>query len=204
MLFLIIPPTAFFLNMGKAGKTYTTFNRVRLSLFTRSYTHYYISHYLKTKYKINDKLTPKELRKKYFDKRAIPEISRLAKVLNLSYTLLWKSIIINKYYKISKNENDNEKVVIYFSIENEIIELFKQKQNKSDYFDPDYEAEFAIHSVAIERAVGNILGDMDDDFTFELHSQELRSKYTYWYYKVTYKYKLPTMRITPFILRLIS
>ena len=193
-----------FPSMGKAGKTYTTFNRVRLSLFTRSYAHYYISHFLKTKYEINDRLTPKVLRKKYFDKRAIPEISRLAKVLNLSYTLLWKSIIFNKYYKISKNEKNNEKIEIYLSIETEIIEVFKEKQNKSDYYDPDYESEFALLSVAVERAVGNKLGDMDDDFAFELHSDELRKKYAYWYYKITYKYKLPTIRITPFILRLIS
>ena len=190
--------------MGKAGKTYTTFNLARLSLFTRSYAHYYISHYLKTKYKINERLNPKEIRQKYFDKRAIPEISRLAKVLNLSYTLLWKSIILNKYYKISKNEKNNEKIEIYLSIENEIIEVFKEKQNKSDYFDPDYESEFAILSVAIERAVGNKLGDMDDDFAFEFLLEELRKKYNYWYYKVACKYKLPTMRITPFILRLIS
>src|SRR5579862_7998511 len=108
--------------MGKAGKTYTTINRVRLSLFTRSYAHYYISQYLKSKYEIDDKLTPKMLRKKYFDKHAIPEISRLAKVLNLSYTLLWKSIILNKHYAINKNDKSNERVEIYLSIENEIIE----------------------------------------------------------------------------------
>lgn len=60
--------------MGRARK-YTIFNKTRLVLFTHSYACYAITYYIKTRYKINDKLTPIELRKKYFNKRIIPEIS---------------------------------------------------------------------------------------------------------------------------------
>jgi hypothetical protein len=190
--------------MRKAGKTYITFNKIRLALFVHSYAHFAVTHFLIKKYKINDRLSPKELRKLYYNKYNIPEISRLAKTLNFKYSLLWQSLILDKNQALNKKIKDNEMVEIYLSIENEIIQLAKQKQKKSDYFDPDYESDYAILSVAIERAVGNKLGDMDDDFAFELHEEELRKKYTYWYYKIAYKYKLPTIRITPFILRLIS
>jgi len=190
--------------MRKAGKTYITFNKIRLALFVRSYTHFAIRNYLVTKYKINNKLSPKNLRKQYFNKHAIPDISRHSKVLNLSYAELWKSILLNKTKTVNKKIIDKEKIHVFLAIEHEIIQLAIQKQNKSDYFDPDYESDFALLNVAIERAVGNVLNDIEDDFYFTHQSEELKRKYTYLYYKIAHKYKLPTLRITPFILRLIS
>lgn len=190
--------------MRRAGTTYTTFNKVRLALFTRSYAHQYISCYLKAKYKINDKLSSKELHKAYFGKRSIPEVQRLAKVLNFNYALLWNSILLDKNQVISKKLSDKDRLDVFLSIENEIKTLAKQKQNKSDYFDPDYDTEFALLSVAIERAVGNALQDIEDDALFDQQSETLKMKYSYWYYKMAYKYKLPTIRITPFIMRLIT
>lgn len=71
--------------MGRVEE-YTTFNRTRLALFTRSYACYFITQYLKVKYKIDDTLTSRDLRKWYFDKRAIPEISRLARAINFDYS----------------------------------------------------------------------------------------------------------------------
>ncbi|MEK7570884.1 MAG: hypothetical protein AAB553_01300 [Patescibacteria group bacterium] len=189
-----------------AGKTYTTFNKIRFVLFTRSYAHYFITQYINNKYKINDRLPAKTLQKKYFNKYAVPEISRLAKILNFKYHLLWKSIILNDKPSLSKKVSEKEKVEIYLSVEDEITQLFiqKQKQHESDYVDPDYEGEFALLSMAVERAVGDVLDDIEDDFLFSQKSEELKRKYIYLYYKIAYKYKLPTLRITPFILRLIS
>ena len=114
--------------MIKAGKTYTTFNKVRLTLFVRSYTFYSITHYLRTKYKIDSKLKSKELRKKYFNKHVLPEITRLARVLNLNYKLLWQSIILNKNKPIGKRIFDKEGVKIYLSIENELIMVVMAKR----------------------------------------------------------------------------
>lgn len=189
-----------------AVKTYTTFKKTRFVLFTRSYTHYFISQYIKTKYKINDRLPAKTLQKKYFNKYVIPEISRLAKVLNFKYPALWKSIILNDKPSLSKKITDKEKVELFLSIENELTQLFmqKQKHQESDYFDPDYEGEVALLSVAIERAIGDTLNDIEDDFTFATQSEELRRKYMYLYYKMAYRYKLPTLRITPFVVRMIT
>ena len=189
--------------MKRAGKTYTTFNRVRLSLFIRSYACYTITYYLWRKYKIKTTAKPKELHEKY-SRHALPEISRLAKVLNVNYANLWDAIILDKKRRISKKVADDEQIRAYFSIEEELISLVKAKQRKSDYTDPDYEDEWGVLTTAIERAIGDALCDVDDDYLFEQQSAELKRKYVHSYYKVACRYKLPTMRIVPFVMRLIK
>lgn len=189
--------------MGKAGKTYTTFNKIRLALFIRSYAFYTITNYLRIKYKIEKKLKPKELRKKY-SKYALPEVSRLARTLNLNYGSLWEAIILNKNQSMDRKTGDEKRVKLYLSVEGELISLVKAKQRQSDYTDPDYEEEFGLLTMAIERAIGNALYGVDDDLAFEQQFRELKKKYLYLYYKTAYKYKLPTLRITPFVLRLIK
>ena len=106
--------------MGRSGTTYTTFNRIRLALFIRSYAHHYVALYVGRKYKINSKLTPKELRTKYYDKHAIPEISRLCKVLNLNYASLWKSILLEKN-ALTKKMKEKDKIDVFLGIEQEIL-----------------------------------------------------------------------------------
>lgn len=190
--------------MGKVGK-YTTFNKARLALFTRSYACYIITEYLKAKYKIDNKLTQKELRKKYFSKRVIPEISKLARTLNFEYKLLWQALLFNKNPSLGKKLASFEGIRFYLAVESELVTLATSKRNRSRaFFDPDYENESAMLSIAVERATGNILNDLEDDFVFERQQMELQKVYLRWYYKIAYKYKLPTTRIVPFVLRLIS
>lgn len=186
-------------------KSRLTSKKIRLILFARSYTNYRISQEIRRKYKLNSKLTPKELRKKYVRKRSIPEIARLSQALNLAYKPLWGSLLLNKTPPLNKKMPDSEKIKAYLAIERELILLSETKKNKSSqFFDPDYDKEFAILSIAIERAVGNKLIDIDDDSAFG-HQQEILQKlYLRWYYKVAWKYKLPTTRIVPFVLRLIN
>lgn len=150
--------------MGRARK-YTTYNKVRLALFTHSYGCYSIAKYIWSKYKINNKLTQSELRKKYFDKRAIPEISKLSHSLNLDYRPLWQAILLNKKPPLSKNITGSDGIRFYLAIEEELIALAESKRHRSrDFFDPDYENEFAVLSIAIERAAGSFLNDIEDDF----------------------------------------
>lgn len=78
------------------------------------------------------------------------------------------------------------------------------KDNKSYFKDSDYEKELALLSLAIERVVGNNLKNIEDDSLFKQQLEDFKRKYAYWYYKTAYKYKLPTIRIVPFLLRLIS
>ena len=150
-------------------------------------------------------MTPRELRKKYLKKRAIPEIARLSYALNLAYKPLWESLILGKTPALSKKMPDREKIRVYLVIESEWIALSNAKISKSSsFFDPDYQDESAILSIAIERAVGNKLVNIEDDSVFN-HQQEILQKlYLRWYYKVAWKYKLPTTRIVPFVLRLIT
>jgi hypothetical protein len=185
-------------------KTCITFKKIRLALFLNSYAYYRISQSIREKYKFDNKLEQKELRRKYFNKKVIPEISRLSRVLNLPHKPLWESIVLDKTFPFNKKIPDKEKIRVYLSIESELIKLVIAKQNKSDYVDPDYEIELALLSIAIERAVGNALKDVEDDFDFAKQSEKLKRRYIYWYYGVAYKYKLPTTRIIPFILRLIK
>lgn len=190
--------------MGRAGK-YITFNKVRLALFTHSYVCYFIAHYLKAKYKIDDNLPSRELRKKYFKKRAIPEISRLSRTLNFEYPFLWQALLLNKKLSLGKKLSSLEGIRFYLAIETELITLALSKQKRSsDFFDPDYENESAMLGIAIERVTGNLLNDIDDDIIFDRQLEELQKIYLKWYYKIANKYKLPTTRIVPFILRLIS
>jgi len=175
--------------MADRSKTRLTFKKIRLALFLRSYAFYRIS---------------TELREKYSGKKVIPEISRLSHTLNLSYKPLWKAVILEKFQPLSKRVPDKEKIKIYLAIESELISLTIARNNKSYLKDSDYEEEFALLSIAIERAAGNSLKDIEDDFLFKGRIEELKRKYQYWYYKTAYKYKLPTIRIAPFILRLIA
>lgn len=191
--------------MGRAGKKYTTYNRVRLFLFIHSYAGHTISYRIRTKYKINIKLETKELQRRYFNKKTIPEISRLSRVLNFDYQLLWQSLILNKNHSLNRHLINKDGMKIYLSIENELVALAMAKQKKSNpFFDPDYENEFAILSVTVERAAGNALCDIENDFVFEQQLTDLRRIYRKWYYKTAYRYKLPTPRILAFLLRLID
>jgi hypothetical protein len=190
--------------MAGIVKTRITFKKIRLALFLNSYACYRISQSIKEKYKFDGKLEPKELRRRYFNKKTVPEISRLSRALNLSYKPLWESIVLDKTSSLSKKIPDKEKIRVYLSIENELIKLVIAKQNKSGYTNPDYELELALLSIAIERSVGNNLIDITNDSLFDQQFEILQKQYLRWYYKVAYTYKLPTTRIVPFILRLIS
>ena len=185
-------------------KSRLTFKKIRLSLFLRSYAYYRISQGIKENYKFDSKLKPKELRKKYFNKKAVPEISRLSRALNLPHKPLWESVLLDKPFPLVNKMPDRERIKIYISIEQELISLSIAKQSRSDYTDPDYDFEFAFLSIAIERAVGTRLINIRNDSVFDNQLEILQKLYRGWYYKVAWKYKLPTTRIVPFVWRLIS
>ncbi len=191
--------------MAEQIKARLTLKKVRLTLFVRSYANYRITQGIKKKYKLDSKLTGRELRKQYFKKNAIPEIGKLSRALNLDYKPLWESIVLEKIPSFNQKMPDREKISVYLAIENELVTLYAAKINRSSYFfNPDYDDESALLSIAIERAVGNKLVNIDNDTIFEHQREVLQKLYLRWYYKVAWKYKLPTTRIVPFVLRLIT
>lgn len=185
-------------------KSRLTFKKVRLSLFIRSYPFYRISQGIREKYKFDNKLKLKELRKKYFNKKAIPEISRLSRALNLPYKPLWEVIVLDKTFSFTKKMPDKDRLRVYLSIEQELINLAIMKKKRTCYTDPDYDYEFKILSLAIERTVGNRLINVKNDSVFDHQFGVLQKLYLRWYYKIAWKYKLPTTRIVPFVWRLIN
>jgi len=189
--------------MDTAGKKkYNTFCKTRLNLFVRSYIGYFIQNYLKTKYKIDGNLTKSQLRQQFSNKRAIPEVSRLSKMLIMDYQQLWQFILLGKNRKLNSKVNSQLKIKAYLAIESEIITLKIERQDKENIVHEDYER--ALLSPAMERAAGNNLKKIKDDQVFERQLEELRRRYQRWYYEIAHEYKLPTLVNLPFIVRLIS
>jgi hypothetical protein len=175
---------------GKRKRTYDTYHRIRLALFVRSYVGYSIANHLRIKYKIDDKLTKSQLHQKFSNKRAIPEISKLSKVLIMDYQQLWQFMVLGKSKKLNTKVNSQMKIKAYLAIEKEIITLKTERQDKENIIHEDYER--ALLSPALERAAGNNLNKIKDDQVFEIQLEELRKRYQRWYYDIAHEYKLPT------------
>ena len=176
--------------MVSYSKRRVTYNKVRLSLFLRSYSAHTILNRFKNKpnYRV---------------------VGRLGKVLNLDIHLLNKFFIFGKYpsglpklNSLTKYLVPKERMLVHLEIEREIINLTLEKQDKESISLEDYDK--AILEPAIERVAGNHLCKIQDDREFEEKLVPLKTKLKTYYYFVACKYKLPTPRITPFILRIIS
>jgi hypothetical protein len=174
------------------SKHRATYNRVRLALFLHSYGAFIISELLKSKNISKVKI-----------------INRLGQILNFDPLLLKKFYLDGTYArKLSKPRSykkyrtQRERIIAYLEIEKELVNLINEKKEMDGTAIEDYDR--ALLEPAIERAAGNYLCKTEDDFEFEDQLAILRIKYKTYYYSVAYKYKLPTPRIVPFILRLIK
>lgn len=162
------------------------FKIVRFWLFANSYSGATLSIYIR----------------ECFTKRKIKyAIDHLSKILDINRYQLEKYII-----KEIKPECPYQRVPfrlqVYFEIEQELINLTEEKQDKYSTAREDYQNQLLFP--AIERAAGNFLTDVKNDQRFNSKLEEKIRTYRTIYYKVAYKYKLPTIRIVPFIIRLIS
>jgi len=96
----------------------------------------------------------------------------------------------------------NGKVSVYIRIERELVRLISERKERGT-FDLD-EYEYALLEPAIERVVGEDLSDIEDDGEFDEQLLVYQSLYRHWYYQTARKYRLPTLRIIPFIVRLLQ
>ena len=165
------------------------FEAIRLALFTKSYAGYYFTQYVEAS-KNPDGLT-KKLAKALLFKEAF-----------LLYFLSPKHSKreVNKILK--EITDDKDKIKIYLKIEKELILLIQDRKLKESYVTEEY--EHALLSPAIERVAGNSLNNINDDGRFEAICSERKRIYNQWYYAVAGKYRLPTLRIIPFISRLLK
>lgn len=181
--------------MGQARK-YLTFKRVRMTLFELSYAGYVMARHINNKYK----KSPKFSRHK-----KIPEISLLIKCLNFDYQPIRDFVVKDRRLSLVKSITCKRGIKQYLAVENELVNLVAARQSRSkDFYDPDYETEAAILQLSIERAAGNHISENVGDRKFNKLLVEKQNEYRRWYYKIAYHFKLPTIRITPFILRLIK
>lgn len=165
------------------------FKSVRFALFARSYAGYYFTQQVKVS---ND---PNSL------------VRKLAK------TLLFDEYILGFYLspkfsksdvdRIIKNiESDKEKIKIYLEIEKQLTILIQDKGEKESYVPEEYEN--ALLAPAIERVAGDSVSNIQSDSLFEKKLIERKRIYTLWYYSIVRNYRLPTLRIIPFLARLIK
>ena len=162
------------------------YDRVRFFLFVNSYSGKKISSQLK------ERLNGEELTK---------AIKRLANVLDFKYRQV-SNFVIFDLKPNSLYQRFPTSLKIYLEIEKEVAKVTEEKLDKYSTALEDYQRQLLYP--AIERAVGNLLENVESDKKFQkLLETEIKSA-TNTYYKVAYKYKLPTIRVVPFILRIIS
>lgn len=160
--------------------------KARFFLFANSYSAKKISIYLKVK---------------FGGKKLTKAIKRLSVILEFGYKQTTDFIILDSKPKCPYKRLPNS-LRIYLEIENELMKLSEEKLDEYSTASEDYQRQLLCP--AIERAVGNLLENINDDTKFQrLMEEKFKSSFRI-YYKVAYKYGLPTMRVVPFVLRLLG
>ncbi len=140
------------------------------------------------------------IREKYKRKRLNYVVKRLSSVLGFNYKQT-KRLIIFELIPDCPYKRLPNKLKIYLEIEKELTTLVQEKLDEYSTALEDYQRQ--LLAPAIERAAGNLMIEIEDrefDKTLEIQIR----KYSHIYYRTAYKYKLTTLRVVPFILRLIS
>lgn len=162
------------------------FQVVRFYLFANSHSANRIATYLKTSYK---------------GKKIVSITKNLSTVLRFKQKHIVDFVLYDvkpkcPYQRIPKS------IKTYLEIEKELIKLTEEKSDKYSTALEDYRDQLLYP--AVERAIGNFLTDVKNDNCFQsLLEKNIRSAH-YTYYKVACKYRLPTIRIVPFMTRLIT
>ncbi|MBN1168990.1 hypothetical protein JXA63_03820 [Candidatus Woesebacteria bacterium] len=161
------------------------YKKVRSFLFANSYSANKIAVHLNAEYK----------------GRKLEKVSKnLAVVLRFRQKQIINFVLFDiksecPYQRIPKS------IRLYLEIEKELLKLSEEKLDEYSTASEDYQNQ--LLSPAIERAVGNFLTDVKNDKRFQnLLEDKIKSAH-YTYYKIAYKYALPTMRTVPYILRLV-
>lgn len=165
------------------------YEAIRLALFTKSYAGYYFTNcYKKSK-------SPSDFAKKLSNillfRKNIFEY-----FLNPKYSHKEVKRVINEIVK------DKAKIKVYLNIEKQLTELIVDRKNKDNNVVEEY--DYALLDPAIERVSGDSVSNIKNDTKFEVELIKRRRIYNQWYYSVARKYRLPTLRIIPFISRLLK
>lgn len=165
---------------------YFKYERIRFFLFTHSYAGKNISLFLKNKYK---------------SKKLLKVTKRLSGILDFNFNQLNQFVIFDIKPQCSYKRVPKE-LKVYLEIEQELSKIKEEKLDEYSTALEDYQRQLLYP--ALERAAGNSLEKIGNDKEFDIKIIERINEYGNIYYKVAYKYKLPTIRIVPFLLRLIN
>jgi hypothetical protein len=160
--------------------------KARFFLFANSYSAKKISIYLKGK---------------FGGKKLTKAIEKLSVVLNFEHCQVADFIMLD-LKPVSPYKRIPISLKIYLEIESELSKLSEEKLDKYSTALEDYQRRLLCP--AIERAVGNLLENIDDDTKFQKLMEEKFKSSFHMYYKVARKYGLPTMRNIPFVMSIIS
>jgi hypothetical protein len=168
----------------------SSFREIRFSLFIQSFAGFKIKQYIVNSN--NQHLL----------------INCLSKILvfdpcNLRCYILHKNCQ-RKFFEIKINDSDIiKKADVYLLVEKQLCQLYKEKtKSLNSDFAGDYET--GLLDLALERVSGNVISDIKNDRKFDEQLTLWKTTYKSWYYQIACKYRLPTIRIIPFLLRLIS
>jgi hypothetical protein len=156
-----------------------SYKQIRAYLFTKTYAYTVFQEYVR------------EAKRK--DKQKLKK--RIAKILLLKQNAYMRASDIPSRFRC------DGRLSVYIRIEQELIQLTKERE-KRGYFDL-IEYESAFLEPAIERVVGADLCEIENDKEFDELLITFKTIYLNWYYQTAVKYRLPTIRIIPFLLRLL-
>jgi len=162
------------------------YKEIRFFLFTNSYSGKRIATYIKLRFQ---------------GKKMEKAVKRLSVIFDFNYSQVW-DFITSGLNPTCPYKRLPASLKIYLEVEKELSKLSEEKLDEYSTALEDYQRQLLCP--AIERAVGNLLENINDDSEFEkLLGERFKSSF-HIYYKVAYKYGLPTMRVVPFVLRIIS
>lgn len=156
-----------------------SYKQIRAYLFTKTYAHTVFQEYIHTA-KRKDK---QKLRR------------RLTKILLLKQNTNEQISDIHSFLL------GDGKLSVYVRVEQELIQLIKERRARGNFDLSEY--EYALLEPAIERIAGADLCNIDNDREFDQQLMVFKTIYQCWYYQTAAKYRLPTLRIIPFLLRLL-
>jgi len=156
-----------------------SYKQIRAYLFTKTYAYTVFQEYIR-KAGRNEKQKVQR---------------RIAKILLLKPTT---AVSIADSNSILRHDG---KLSVYVRIEHKLIQLIKERKNRGNFDLIEY--EYALLDPAIERVIGEDLSDIENDKEFDEQLMTFKTIYISWYYQTAAKYRLPTLRIIPFLLRLL-
>lgn len=115
--------------------------------------------------------------------------------------LFGQMINVNHAPRIRSLVQKDERLTVYIRIEKELTRLTKERKERGEFDLEEYES--ALLDPAIERVAGASLSDIEDDKKFDTELTSRKLLYQRWYYQTAALYRLPTVRIIPFLLRLL-